>query len=55
MQIVPSGSNGPQISKKVSGYKDLTQINNLPLKLVINEKFELKNKQQTQKKNAKMR
>ena len=44
MEIVPLGSNGPQISKKVSGYKDLTQINNLTSKPVINEKFKHQDK-----------
>ena len=39
MQIVPLGSNGPQIFKKVSDCKDLTQINKLTLKHAINEQF----------------
>ena len=43
-------SNGPQISKKSCGYKDLTQINKLTLKPVINEQLKLKNKEQTQQK-----
>ena len=43
MQIVPL-SNGPHILKKLSGYKDLTQINKLRLKPVINEQFKHKSK-----------
>ena len=42
MKIVPLGSNGPQISKKVFGRKDLTQINKLTLKTVINEELNTK-------------
>ena len=34
----------PSASKKVSGYKDLTQIYKLTLKHAINEKFKHKNK-----------
>ena len=48
MQIVRLGSNGLQISKKVSGSKDITQINKLTLKPVINEQFKDKNTEQTQ-------
>ena len=36
--------------KKSCGYKDLTQINKVALKLVINEQLKLKNKGQTQQK-----
>ena len=42
MQIVPLGSNGSQISKKVFGHKDLTQIKELTLKTVINEELNTK-------------
>ena len=50
MQIVPLGSNGLQISKKVPGYKDLTQINKLTLKPVTIEQFKHENKEQTRQK-----
>ena len=42
MQIVPLGSNEHQISKKGFGHKDLTLINKLTLKTVINEELNTK-------------
>ena len=42
MQVVPLGSDVPQNSKKVFGYKNLTQINNLTLKTVINDHLNTK-------------
>ena len=55
MQIIPLESNGPQISKKVFGHKDLTQINKLALKTVINEELNTKTSNLINaKKNSKM-
>ena len=54
MQVVPLGSNVPQISKKVFGYKNLTQINKLTLKTVINDHLNTKTSNK-RKKNTQMR
>ena len=50
MQIVPLGSNETQISKKVFGHKNLTQINKLTLKIVINEQLSTKTIKKRKKK-----
>ena len=57
MQIVPLGSNGPQISKKVFGQKNLTQINKLTLKIVMHEQWNTKtsNIRKKKKRNAPVR
>ena len=50
MQIAPLGPNGPQISKKEFGHKNLTQINKLTLKIVINEQLNTKTSNKFKKK-----